>query len=232
MATPTTEQSKPTAPRRPVRNNALLLRRISRISVGTLVVVIAAVLISRTLFTDNRNAAAPLKGTSLGGTAAPNFTLTDQHGNHVSLSAFHGHPVVLTFFYTHCTDECPLTASKFQSVLQGSGSQFNTVRWVAVSTDPVGDTSQTATSFVEKHGLTGTLHYLLGTHAELTPVWSAYSVAVEGGATTPGESDGGKVQHTGGVWLIDAQGRERVYLDAAFDPQALADDLKILTSSN
>ena len=231
MATPTTRQSQPTAPRRPIRNNAATLRLISRLLVGALVVIVAAVLISRTLLANDQNANAQLKGTSLGGTVAPNFTLTDQNGNRISLAEMRGHPVVLTFFYTHCTDECPLTASKFQSVLKNSGSQFSNVRWVAVSTDPVGDTPQTATDFATKHGLTGTLHYLLGTQAELEPVWSAYSVAVEGGATTPGEDDAGKVQHTGGVWLIDAQGHERVYLDAAFDPNALADDLKILTNN-
>jgi len=214
-----------------MRNNAATLRLISRLFVGVLVVIVAVVLISRTLLVNNQNATAQLKGTSLGGTAAPNFALTDQNGNRVTLSDLRGHPVVLTFFYTHCTDECPLTASKFQSVLKSSGSQFNNVRWVAVSTDPVGDTPQTATNFAAKHGLTGTLRYLLGTQAELEPVWSAYSVAVEGGATTPGQDDAGKVQHTGGVWLIDAQGHERVYLDAAFDPNALADDLKILTSN-
>ena len=231
MATPTTRQPQPTAPRRPIRNNAAMLRLISRLLVGALVVIVAAVLISRTLLVNNQNANAQLKGTSLGGTAAPNFTLTDQNGNRVTLSDLRGHPVVLTFFYTHCTDECPLTASKFQSILKSSGAQLNNVRWVAVSTDPVGDTAQTATSFAAKHGLTGTLQYLLGTQAELEPVWSAYSVAVEGGATTPGQDDAGKVQHTGGVWLIDAQGHERIYLDAAFDPKALADDLKILTAN-
>ena len=231
MATPTTRQPQPTAPRRPIRNNAATLRLISRLLVGALVVVVAVVLISRTVLVNNQSTSTQLKGTSLGGTAAPNFTLTDQNGNRVALSDLRGHPVVLTFFYTHCTDECPLTASKFQSVLKSSGSQFNNVRWVAVSTDPVGDTPLTATGFAAKHGLTGTLHYLLGTQAELEPVWSAYSVAVEGGAMTPGQDYAGKVQHTGGVWLIDAQGHERVYLDAAFDPRALADDLKILTGN-
>lgn len=230
MATPTTRQSQPTAPRQPIRNNAATLRLVSRLFVGVLVVIVAAVLISRTMLVNNQNASTQLEGTSLGGTAAPNFTLTDQNGNRVALSDLRGHPVVLTFFYTHCTDECPLTASKFQSVLKSSGAQLNNVRWVAVSIDPLGDTPQNAAEFVAKHGLTGTLHYLLGTQAELAPIWSDYSVSVEGGATTPGANDAGAVQHTGGVWLIDAQGHERVYLDAAFDPTALADDLKILTS--
>src|SRR5690348_3418209 len=101
MATPTTRQPQPTAPRQPIRNNAAMLRLISRLLVGTLVVIVAAVLISRTvLVNNNQNASTQLKGTSLGGTAAPNFTLTDQNGNQVSLADLHGHPVVLTFFYT------------------------------------------------------------------------------------------------------------------------------------
>src|SRR5690349_7328443 len=166
MATPTTRNPQPTAPRRPIRNNAATLRLISRLLVGALVVMVAAVLISRTVFVNNQNASTQLKGTSLGGALAPKFTLTDQNGKQVSLADLHGHPVVLTFFYTHCTDECPLTASKFQSVLKSSGSQFNNVRWVAVSTDPVGDTRLSATTFTAKHGSTDIFHYLLGMQAQ------------------------------------------------------------------
>lgn len=229
MATPATEQPQPTAPRKPMRNNAARLRLISRLLVGALVVVVAGVLISHALLDNSRSTSAQLKGTSLDSVVAPNFTLTDQNGHRVSLTDLRGHPVVLTFFYTHCTDECPLTASKFQRVLKDSGAQFNDVRWVAVSTDPVGDTAQTATDFVTKHGLTNTLHYLLGTQEELAPIWSDYSVAVETTSTPTSMGGADKVQHTGGVWLIDAQGHERVYLDAAFNPQTLADDLKLLS---
>ena len=230
MATPTTKRPESTAPRRPVRNNAMLLRLISRVLVGALVVAVAIVLVAHALVGNDQNTPAHLQGTSLGGNAAPTFTLTDQNGMPISLAALRGHPVVLTFFYTHCTNECPLTASKFQRVLTESGTLFKDVRWVAVSTDPVGDTSQTATDFVANHGLTGSLHYLLGTQSELAPIWADYSVAVENssGVMTPGADDAGKVQHTGGVWLIDAKGREQVYLDAAFNPQALTADLKIL----
>ena len=230
MATPATQQPQPNAPRRPMRNNTMLLRNISRIIVGTLVVVVAAAFGVHALLDRGQSAAPKLQGTSLDGIAAPDFTLTDQNGVRVSLASLRGHPVVLTFFYTHCTDECPLTASKFQKAQSELGSQLQNVRWVAVSTDPVGDTPQTATEFAAQHGLTGTLHYLLGTQSELSPVWSAYSVAVENASMTPTANDGGMVQHTGGVWLIDAQGREQVYLDAAFNPQALADDLKIMTT--
>lgn len=228
MATPTTQQPQSNAPRRPVRNNAMLLRNVSRIIVGALVVVVAAVFGVHALLDRGQSDSTRLQGTSLDGVVAPDFTLTDQTGARISLAALRGHPVVLTFFYTHCTDECPLTASKFQKVQAQLGTRIQNVRWVAVSTDPVGDTPQAATDFVAQHGLTGTLHYLLGDQKELAPIWSAYSVAVENTEMTPTANDAGMVQHTGGVWLIDAQGREQVYLDAAFNPQALADDLTIL----
>ena len=228
MATPTTQQQQPNTPRRPIRNNTMMLRNFSRIIVGALVVVVAAVFGVHALLDRGQSDAPKLQGTSLDGIVAPDFTLADQTGARVSLAALRGHPVVLTFFYTHCTDECPLTAAKFQQAQAQLGSQLQDVRWVAVSTDPVGDTPQTATDFVAQHGLTGTLHYLLGTKTELAPIWSAYSVAVENTEMTPSANDAGMVQHTGGVWLIDAQGREQVYLDAAFNTKALVADLTIL----
>ena len=228
MATPTTQQQQPNTPRRPIRNNTMMLRNVSRIIVGALVVVVAAVFGVHALLDRGQSDAPKLQGTSLDGIVAPDFTLADQTGARVSLAALRGHPVVLTFFYTHCTDECPLTAAKFQQAQAQLGSQLQDVRWVAVSTDPVGDTPQTATDFVAQHGLTGTLHYLLGTKTELAPIWSAYSVAVENTEMTPSANDAGMVQHTGGVWLIDAQGREQVYLDAAFNTKALVADLTIL----
>lgn len=230
MTTSATQQPQPAAPRPPMRNNAQTLRLVSRILVGALVVIVVAVLVAHTLLGNGQSASSRLQGTSLGGNIAPDFTLTDQHGARVSLASLRGHPVVLSFFFTHCTNECPLTASKFQRVLSQSDAQLQNVRWVAVSTDPVGDSPQTAMQFVAEHGLTGKLQYLLGTQSELAPIWSAYSVSVETTEATPGVTGAGSVMHTGGVWLIDAQGREQVYLDATFSPQALGDDLKALSS--
>ncbi len=67
MATPTTKRPESTAPRRPVRNNAMLLRLISRVLVGALVVAVAIVLVAHALVGNDQNATAHLQGTSLGG---------------------------------------------------------------------------------------------------------------------------------------------------------------------
>src|SRR5947207_2035508 len=84
----------------------------------------------------------------------------------------------LTFLYTHCPGPCPLMAEKLRSTAELLGTQANQVTWLAVSLDPKEDTPASATAFVETHRLTGQLHYLLGTRAELEPTWKAYAIGV------------------------------------------------------
>ncbi len=164
-----------------------------------------------------------LQGTDLGGTPAPAFTLSDQNGDQVSLASLRGHPVVLSFMDTDCPSGCPL-ATKQHAVMDALGSQAQDVRWVAISTDPASDTPQAAKRFVQQYQLDG-LHYLLGSEAQLAPVWRAYAVAPSGAtATAGGESD----TQLGGLYVLDGEGRERVYLDSTFTPGMLEGDLRAL----
>jgi protein SCO1/2 len=170
--------------------------------------------------------ASKLTGMDLGREPAPNFALVDQNGTPVSLEAQRGHPVVLTFFYTHCPDVCPLTAEKLHTTVQSLGPRAADVRWLVVSIDPVGDTPAAATQFVAAHHLTGQVHYLLGTQSQLQPVWDAYHIAVLPGADAQAQMR--PVTHSAGVYVIDGQGRQRVYFDQAVDPEELASDLRVL----
>ena len=146
-------------------------------------------------------------GTDLGGVPAPNFRLTDQSGQPVSLSQFKGKPVVLTFLYTHCPDQCPLTAEKLHTVMLSLGSAAHSVAVLAVSTDPKGDTTAAVLNFSQVHKMQNYWHFLMGKENQLSPVWSSYSVFA---APTP-TSTGGSVAHTTAVYVIDKQGRERVF---------------------
>lgn len=166
-----------------------------------------------------------LQGTDLGGTPAPAFMLSDQNGAQVSLASLRGHPVVLSFMDTDCPSGCP-PATKQHAAMEALGSQAQDVRWVAISTDPAGDTPQAAKRFVQQYQLDG-LHYLLGDEAQLAPVWRAYAVAVAPAgatATAGGESDA----QLGGLYVLDGEGRERVYLDSNFTPGMLEGDLRVL----
>lgn len=203
-------------------------RLASRFSVVTLALLVVIIVALWGLRTNNGNASATapsisqsgLQGTDLGSTLAPDFHLTDQFGKPISLSQFRGEPVVLTFMYTHCPDICPLTAEKLRQVQQELGKDASHVMMLAVSIDPKGDTKATALNFSQAHKLTANWHYLIGTQDQLSPVWNAYSIYTQ---STPN-----KVTHTDALYLIDKQGRERIFFADDFTNDQLTDDLKIL----
>jgi protein SCO1/2 len=166
-------------------------------------------------------APAPLAGTELGSTDAPDFTLTDGvSGRAVTLSAQRGQVVALTFLYTTCPDVCPLTATRFrasQTELQGDA---NRVTFIAVSVDPDRDTPKAVQDFSSAHGLGANWYYLVGGLAQLSPVWAAYGIGVQAGSST--------VTHNDAVYLIDARGRERVLLHSEDLARDLTNNLRAL----
>ena len=103
-------------------------RLASRFSVVTLAVLVVLVVMlfqrhaTSVPATSSSNSSvtntSSLQGTNLGSSPAPNFLLTDQSGKQVSLAEFKGKPVVLTFLYTNCPDQCPLTAEKLHATVQ------------------------------------------------------------------------------------------------------------------
>jgi protein SCO1/2 len=198
------------------------LRTISRLSVVAMVAILAVIIGVKAVFVNVNG--APLVGDDLGGIPAPAFQLKDQDGATVSLIQFRGQPVVLAFLYTHCPDVCPLTAEKMHTTATQLGTAASKVAWIAVSVDPTGDTPDAAKQFVATHGLTGRLQFLLGSREALAPVWADYHLA----ATSDATPATGAAPHTGGVYLIDKQGRERVYLASGFRPETLAQDLTTL----
>jgi protein SCO1/2 len=208
-----------------IRWNWRLASRLSVVTLAVLVVLIVAIIQRNNAATSaqlNSGNANPngLQGTSLGDTPAPDFRLTDQLGRQVSLSQFKGKPVVLTFMYTHCPDICPLTAQKMHSAMQMLGGSAHDIGVLAVSTDPKGDTQAAALSFTKAHDMQDYWHYLIGTQTSLSHVWTAYSVYAAPQIHS--------VSHSTGLYLIDKQGRESVFLDDSFTPAQLASDLKIL----
>lgn len=203
------------------------LRLISRVLVLALVVVVGSVIVLRDRLVQSHPTTQPkLVGIDLGRDPAPNFALVDQNGAPVSLEAQRGHPVVLTFLYTHCPDQCPLTAEKLHATAQSLGGRAADVRWLVVSIDPAGDTPADASQFVAAHHLAGQAHYLLGTQSQLQPIWEAYHIAVQPGHDAQAQVR--SVTHSLGLYVIDAQGHERVYMDQTFDPGDLASDLRVL----
>ena len=206
-------------------------RLASRLSVVTLAVLVilvvalfqqrhAAIPATNSGSSSNATNTSGLQGTDLGNSLAPNFLLTDQFGKQVSLAEFKGKPVVLTFLYTHCPDQCPLTAEKLHATLQDLGSAAPNVGILAVSTDPQRDTTSAALKFSQTHRMQDYWHYLVGPKSKLAPIWSAYSIYAQPQQQT--------VNHSLGLYIIDKHGHERVFLGNDFTPTQLAADLETL----
>jgi protein SCO1 len=152
---------------------------------------------------------------------APDFTLRDQRGRAVRLSAERGKVVMITFLYTHCPDLCPLTAAHIDAALRRLGPRRNGVVALAVTVDPKGDTKSAVRAYVRSHRLPAEFHYLTGSKTALERIWRLYDV-------TPVRPGGPDPDHTLYILLLDRHGKTRVLFDALAKPSAMAHDLGVL----
>jgi protein SCO1/2 len=104
------------------------------------------------------------------------FHLKDEQGHVQSIRAARGNVLVLTFLYSTCHDLCPAQASLIANAVGRAGGRGILV--YGVSVDPVGDTPARALDFLRRRGLpTSVVKFLLGTRAQLAPVWRAYGIS-------------------------------------------------------
>ncbi|MCL6632511.1 MAG: SCO family protein [Alicyclobacillus herbarius] len=74
---------------------------------------------------------------------ASDFTAVDVNGQTIRLSSLNGKIRLVTWFYTHCPDVCPLTAHRLQQIqqqLQAQGVFASKVDIVSLDLDPESDT--------------------------------------------------------------------------------------------
>jgi protein SCO1/2 len=153
------------------------------------------------------------------------LSLTDHNGTRRSLQDFRGKLVVLFFGYTHCPDVCPTTLGDVAMALrQLSPEQAARVQVLFVSVDPERDTPEMLKAYVPYFhpdflGLLGTPEEVAEAAREFRIVYRKH---VEEGAT------GYLVDHTAGSYVLDAQGRLRLFLPFAQPAPDIAHDLKLL----
>ncbi len=193
--------------------------------------------------------------------AAPDFSLSDQHGLPFHMADAKGKVVVISFIYTHCTDLCPFITMKLKSAQNLLGKDADKAIFVAVTTDPDRDTQKVIAAYSQAVGFFDSWHFLTGPMTAVKDVWFKYGVGVDiqksddaadsGSAVdapepteglSPAEADlartvavkfggGYDVSHAAPFWIVDRQGRIRVFLDADAKPSEIADDMRALMKS-
>ena len=165
-------------------------------------------------------------GTELAGVLDPaqDFTLRDQDGREVSLSALRGKLVLLDFIFTHCPGPCPILTATKQRVQEQLGPElWERTQLLSVSVDPLRDRPEVLRAFAEARGVDlSNWSFLTGTPEAVDAVLRAYGVG-----SAPGE--GGEIEHTVASFLIDPQGRiRRRYLGSGDRADEILADLRHL----
>lgn len=147
------------------------------------------------------------------------FSLRDQDGATVTASSLRGRPLIVSFLYTHCRDTCPLIADQVRGALDHLGAR---ARYVAISVDPAGDTPASARAFLFRHALNGRASFLLGTRAQLQPVWRQFGI----------QPQTKESEHSPSTVILDARGVQRVgFMADQITPEGVAHDARALSNS-
>ena len=148
------------------------------------------------------------------GQRIPDFTLANQDGKPVSSASLKGHPVVFAFIYSTCKDTCPAQVQTIRGALDDVDKPG--VRVIGISVDPANDTPKRARTFLVNQSMAGRMDFLLGTRAQLQPVWDAFGIQ-------PQQTN---LEHTSHTVLADSRGFQRIGFpfDKLTD-EALAHDL-------
>ena len=188
-------------------------------TIGLLAVVVALLLIDA----DGSDSGARDVTNGFAGAIRPpgpplDFTLTDERGRPLRLSAARGRPLIVSFMYTTCEDDCPTMSAQIRGALDDLGPRSQ-VPVIAVSVDPARDTPTRALRFLAEHQMSGRMSFALGSAADLQRVWRAFGVQ-------PQERG---LDHSASVVLIDADGRQRIGFPAdKLTPEGIEHDVRAL----
>jgi protein SCO1/2 len=155
---------------------------------------------------------------------APTIVLRNYLGQRVDTAEHPNKALLLTFLYTHCPDTCPLIVANLHNALHLLGRSASQVQIVAVSTDPRGDTRSNVAAFLARRQMAGRMHYLVGSRAQLIPVWRAWGISV----SKPTSQD--EVNHSALVYGITASGKVTVVYPSNFTPADIAHDVPLLAA--
>lgn len=159
----------------------------------------------------------------------PEFSLTDQNGQSVTLNTLKGCVWIADFIFTHCGGQCPMMTAQMVRLQRALPPD---IRLVSFSVDPARDTPEVLSRYAKAHGAEeGRWMFLTGSQEVL------YRLSREGFRLALEETGGSAVEpiaHSIRLILMDRQGRIRSYYDGSDDQavQRLIRDARTLRTAD
>jgi protein SCO1/2 len=151
------------------------------------------------------------------------LALTDHNGTPRTLTDFRGKVVVIFFGFTHCPDACPTTMIELAKVARDLGPDAARMQVLFVTVDPERDTPEVLRQYVPAFqptflGLYGTADETARTAKEFKVYFQKQRLP--GGSYT--------MDHSAGTFVLDQQGRLRLFAQYGAGAQALLHDIRLL----
>lgn len=151
------------------------------------------------------------------------LSLTAHDGKPRTLQDFKGKVVVLFFGFTHCPDACPTTMAELKQVAQELGPEARRLQVLFVTVDPERDTEALLAQYVPAFhpdflGLRGDADVTTRAAKEFRVFFQKQPL--KGGGYT--------VDHSAGTFILDREGRLRLFAQYGAGAPALLHDIRIL----
>lgn len=171
----------------------------------------------------------PAKTWAAGARRAPAFSLVDQNGKRVSLAAYHGRTVVVTFLDPLCRNYCPIEAARLGDVERSLPAAARPAI-VSVSVNVFGNARRYLVQDLGKWKVGPEFRWAVGTPKQLRAVWKDYDIGVLDQSKKIAGVVVHNIVHTEAAYVIDANGDERALFLWPFTAADIKSTLASLSS--
>jgi protein SCO1 len=151
------------------------------------------------------------------------LALTDHNGQRRTLADFKGKVVTVFFGFTHCPDVCPTTLVEMASVMKELDPDAQRLQVLFVTVDPERDTAEVLQRYVPAFhpsflGLTGSTEEVARTAKEFKIFFQKQKLS----------SGGYTMDHSAGTYILDGEGRLRLFAQYGVGAPTLLHDIRLL----
>lgn len=155
------------------------------------------------------------------------FALIDHNGKPRTLAEFRGKVVVLFFGFIHCPDVCPATLAELAQVAKELGLDAGKMQVLFVTVDPERDTPELLRQYVP--AFHPDFLGLYGDAAATAHAAKEFKIFYQ---KQPLPGGGYSMDHSSGTYVLDPQGRLRLFAQYGAGAPAFLHDIRLLLKSS